>query len=114
MAAAADAAEIPQPGESFRDPVSGAVILVLTAPRMAARLLCDGVEMVPARPVRCGYQPAAGLTLLPGRRYSEPASGLEVRCLHGGNGRLSYAGRALRDYLHWATSSRTPGFRSAE
>lgn len=87
----------PVPGQRYRDPITGAVILVLTAPRWPGVLRCNGVTMVRARPLPCGYHSEAGstATLRPGGLYRDADSGLDVRCLRGGSGRLSYAGRTL-------------------
>ena len=87
----------PEPGQSYRDPVGGAVVLVLTAPRWTGVLRCDGVTMLSARPLPCSYHSRSGFgkSLRPGQRYRDPLSSLEVRCLRGGNGRLAYAGQTL-------------------
>jgi hypothetical protein len=87
----------PEPGQSCRDPVGGAVLLVLTAPRWPGVLRCNGVTMVLGRPLSCSYHSRTGISaaLRPGRRYRDPASGLEVCCLRGGNGRLTYARASL-------------------
>ena len=92
-----NAASWPAPGQRYRDPVSGAMVLVLTTPRWPGVLRCNGVPMMPARPVPCGYhaQGGTGAALRPGRLYRDADSGLDVRCLRGANGRLSYAGRTL-------------------
>jgi hypothetical protein len=87
----------PDVGQTYRDPTSGTVVLVITAPRLPGVLRCDGAAMIAARPLPCSYQSRTGITvaLRPGWRYSDPLSGLVVRCLRGGHGHLSYAGRAL-------------------
>jgi hypothetical protein len=86
-----------EPGRSYRDPVGGALILVLAAPQSPGVLRCNGVAMVPSRPLPCSYHSGicAGTYLRPGRRYRDPASGLEVRCLRGGYGYLTFAQRRL-------------------
>jgi hypothetical protein len=80
----------PEPGWSYRDPVGGALILVLTAPQSPGVLRCNGIEMVPSRPLPCSYHTGryAGT-------YLDDTSGLEVRCLRGGYGHLTYAQRTL-------------------
>jgi hypothetical protein len=87
----------PEPGQTYRDPVGGAVLLVLAAPCLPGVLCCGGVPMVDSRPLPCGYhaRPRAGTGLLPGRRYCDIVSGLEVRCLRVGPGYLTFAGRPL-------------------
>jgi hypothetical protein len=87
----------PEPGWSYRDPVGGALIIVLTAPQSPGVLRCNGIEMVPSRPLPCSYHTGryAGTYLQPGRRYRDDTSGLEVRCLRGGYGHLTYAQRTL-------------------
>jgi hypothetical protein len=86
-----------EPGRLYRDPVGGAVVLVLTAPELPGALRCNGVAMVRSRPLPCSYHSGicAGAYLRPGWRYAEAASGLEVRCLRGGYGYLTYAQRML-------------------
>jgi hypothetical protein len=85
----------PEPGQFFRD-LDGAVVLVLASPRWPGVLRCGGVAMVQGRPLPCSYHTGTGIgaVLRPGRRYRDPASGLEVRCLRAGSGHLSY--RALQ------------------
>jgi hypothetical protein len=87
----------PEPGQTYRDPGGEAVVLVLTAPRWPGVLRCGGVPMTASWPLPCGYhsRPCIGAALRPGRRYRDPASGLEVRCLRAGYGHLTYAGHAL-------------------
>jgi hypothetical protein len=53
--------------------------------------------MVRGRSLPCSYHSGTGIgaALRPGRRYRDPTSGLEVRCLRAGNGHLTYAGQAL-------------------
>lgn len=94
---AGNGADWPERGNIYRDPVGGAVILVLKAPNWPGALRCGGVQMVASPPLPCGYhsRPGFGAALWPGRRYRDLASGLEVRCLCAGRGRLTYAGRAL-------------------
>jgi hypothetical protein len=86
-----------EPGRSYRDPVGGAVVLVLTAPELPGVLRCNGVPMVPGRPLACSDHSGicAGTYLRPGRRYRDVASGLELRCLRGGYGYLTFAQRVL-------------------
>jgi hypothetical protein len=89
----------PEPGQTYRDPAGGAVVLVLMAPRWPGVLRCGGAPMVTSRPLPCGYHSRTRIgfstTLWPGRRYRDPASGLEVRCMRAGSGRLTYAGQPL-------------------
>lgn len=86
-----------EPGRSYRDPVASAVVLVLTAPELPGVLRCNGVAMVPSRPLPCSYHSGicAGTYLRPGWRYRDAVSGLEVRCLRSGYGYLTYAQRML-------------------
>jgi hypothetical protein len=88
-----------EPGQAYREQAGGTVLLILTAPLWPGVLRCNGVPMVAARPFPCGYHSRAridfGTALRPGRRYRDPVSGLEVRCLRGSSGYLSFSGRAL-------------------
>jgi hypothetical protein len=90
-------ADWPEPGRIYQDPVAGAVVLVLTAPKWPGALRCGGAAMVAAPPLPCRYhsRPGFGAVLWPGRRYRDLASGLEVRCLRAGGRRLTYAGQTL-------------------
>ena len=85
---------LPEIGQPYRDAASGTVVLVLTRPQCPGVLSYDGVAMLPGRPLPCSYRShtATGAALRPGHRYCDPVSGLEVRCLRGGNGhRLAYS-----------------------
>jgi hypothetical protein len=91
------AAGWPEPGQTYVDPAGGVLVLVLTAPRWPGLLRCNGVAMLTAHRLPCGYhaRPRIRTTLRPGLRYREPASGLEVRCLRAGHGQLTYSGQLL-------------------
>jgi hypothetical protein len=82
----------PLPGESYRDPVSGAVVLILRTPNWPGVLRCNGVAMIRSKPLPCSYH--SGKTnasdLRPGSRYRDVVSGLEVRCLRAGHGQLTF------------------------
>jgi hypothetical protein len=115
-----------RPGQILRDPRGRIVVLVLSAPAMPGRLRCDGAPMVAGAPVPCGAKPSrAGDRFRAGGRYHDADTGLELRCLRGGPGELTFDGRPiaavrssaglpLERYFHCTTSSSTPGFRSAE
>ena len=45
----------PEPGQAYLDPAGGTLILVLTAPRWPGVLRCNGVAMLTARPLPCGF-----------------------------------------------------------
>jgi hypothetical protein len=90
----------PERGQIYRDPIGGAVVLVLAAPSWHGVLRCSGIAMVASRPLPCGYHSryAFGTALRPGLRYCDVASGLQVRCLRAGAGHLTYAGQPLACY----------------
>ena len=87
------------PGALCRDPVGGAVVLVLASPASPGVLRCNGAPMVPSGPLPCSYRSDSwkGTYLRPGRRYGDIVSGLEVRCLRGGHGYLTFGHRVLAD-----------------
>ena len=87
----------PELGRSYRDPAGGAIVVVLTEPISPGVLRCAGVPMIPGRALPCSYRTGTRVwtALQPGLRYRDPTSGLEVRCLCGGNGRLTYEHREL-------------------
>jgi hypothetical protein len=95
---AAPARVVPRPGAVLRDLTGEIVVLVLEANGADGRLMCDGVPMIAGRPVPCGDSPtssARASTLLFGRRYADRLRRIEIRCLRGGNARLSFAGLPL-------------------
>jgi hypothetical protein len=88
----------PEVGQTYRDAAGrGIVLLVLMSPCLPGVLRCDGAAMIAARPLPCSYHSRTAITasLRPGWRFSDPFSGMTVRCLRGGHGHLSYGGRAL-------------------
>lgn len=86
-----------EPGSRYWDPVGGAVVLVLRAAAFPGLLRCNGMAMVRSGPMPCSYHSGrrAYSYLRPGGRYLDVFSGLEVRCLRGGYGQLTYAHRIL-------------------
>ena len=86
-----------EPGALYRDPTGGAIVLVLAAPMSLGLLRCNGVAMVPSKPLPCSYRSGTsrGTHLRAGRRYRDILSGLEVRCLRSGYGYLTFANRIL-------------------
>jgi hypothetical protein len=97
LAAYAAGASWPEPGQIFHDASGSVIVLVLAAPRWPGALRCGGVTMKLSRPVPWGYHTRThvGTILRPGRRYRDAASGLQVRCLRGGHGNLTYLGQVL-------------------
>jgi hypothetical protein len=84
-------AQWPEAGQVYRDQVAGAMMLVLTAPALPGFLRCNGVPMVLAHPLPCSYSRGAVRGALePGRCYRDAYTGIEVRCLRGGRGHLTY------------------------
>ena len=70
----------PERGESYRDPVGGAVVLVLASTDRTGVLRCNGVAMIRSRPLPCSYRSArtTATELRPGLRYRDAVSCLEV------------------------------------
>jgi hypothetical protein len=71
-------------------------VLVLVTPQEPGVLRYDGAAMVPARPMPCGARvEAPGSTLRAGQRYADSRGRIEVRCLRGGHGELTFEGDIL-------------------
>lgn len=86
------------PGSRWKSAVCETEAVVVRPPKEQGELQCGGAAMVPyasAKPSDAVLSPAhAGGSVL-GKRYADEASGLEVLCSKGGQGALSFAGRAL-------------------
>jgi hypothetical protein len=89
-----------QAGRTYTDARGQITVAVLVSPRELGTLCCNGEPMVPARPWPCSTPSdmrAGSLALRPGRRYRDPLGRIEVRCLRGGDGRLTFGGVVLTD-----------------
>jgi hypothetical protein len=82
----------PEPGETYTDPATGAVVLILAAPAWPGVLRCNGVSMLRCRRLPCSYHSnkSGASDLRAGSRYRDVVSGLEVRCLRAGHGQLTF------------------------
>jgi hypothetical protein len=90
-------------GETYSDSAGRITVMIMVTPRKPGMLCCDGVPMVPARPSPCSASSDAqppGSTLRPGQRYRDSLGHIEVRCLRGGHGRLTFAGVVLTPENH--------------
>lgn len=92
-----DSALTPAAGQTWADAAAGVAVLVLSAPVHPGRLRYDGRDMTLARPPACTERAvvrhAYGSALQEGERYINLIDGIVVRCLRGGEGELSFAGR---------------------
>ena len=86
-----------KPGTRYRSAVCRTEVVIVRGSDDVA-LECGGAAMVPATaPAAEQEQPEAGWdggTLL-GKRYEDPATGLELLCVRPGAGSLSVSGRAM-------------------
>jgi hypothetical protein len=86
------------PGSRWESAVCKAQIVIVRPPAHTGRLQCGGHDLLPA-----GAERTAALTLSPdyaggvlvGKRYVDPASGVEVLVSRTGDGSLSFDGRPL-------------------
>ena len=90
-----------QAGETYTDAADRITVTVLVTPDEPDLLRFDGEPMVLARPWPCsasgGTQPTGSSALRPGHRYRDPLGRIEVRCLRGGDGQLTFGGSVLTD-----------------
>lgn len=88
----------PPPGYRRLAGASGLSIVVLDEPALPGELLCDGMELVPSPPARCGTVSTwrDGREHRIGDRLYNPESGLSVMCSRSGSGDLTFNGRPLR------------------
>jgi hypothetical protein len=80
----------------------GLRVVILAEPTVPGALEYDGLTLANCRPVPCslsGRPPGVAHVNRSGTCYSDPGSGLELLCVQGGDGELSYQGRALRPVL---------------
>lgn len=72
--------------------------MIVGAPTVEGELACGGVAMIGATAQRDAsavpLPGADGGTVL-GKRYGNPANGLQLLCTKGGTGSLSFAGEVL-------------------
>lgn len=85
-----------KPGSRWRSAVSDVEVVVVRPPSAAGVLACAGEPMLAQGAPRTETAAAApaGVSLV-GKRYEDPASGLEALCARGGAGDLSFDGRPL-------------------
>ncbi|MGE9809631.1 hypothetical protein [Janibacter sp. G1551] len=80
-------------GAHLRTPTSTVEVVVVTAPSTQGELVAAGSEMsTEATP---GPATAEGTAVLIGKRYTHAASGLEVLCVKGGPGPITFGGEEL-------------------
>ena len=86
-----------RPGERWQSDMCGGEFVVIKAPAASGVLTCGGREVRPqgSAPVQSDSVAAPGQGVLPGKRYTDPESGLEVLCTKGSANDLAFAGRVL-------------------
>lgn len=77
-------------------------VLVLSGASQGHRLDADGLPLVPGAPTPCSLpgNRTACRGLVAGAIYRDNVSGIEVRCLVGGEGTLTVDGRPMRRCRH--------------
>jgi hypothetical protein len=78
--------------------LDGLRVVVLAEPTVRGTLKCDAAALVNCRPVPCsvaGQRRGGEHPNRPGACYADVVSGLELLCVQGGHGELSYGGRPL-------------------
>jgi hypothetical protein len=86
------------PGSRWKSAVCDTEVVVLKGPKSEGELSCGGVAMLAmgaARPTVAAPAAGADAGSLLGKRYGNPALGLELLCTKGGTGRLEFAGTPL-------------------
>ena len=87
-----------KPGTRLRSVVCTTEVIVLKAPRMDVQLECGGKPMGEFggdMPDTASIDPRYSTGTELGKRYTHPASLLEVLCTKGGKGTLAVDGEAL-------------------
>jgi hypothetical protein len=84
-------------GARLRSAVCSTEVIVVRPPDGAVDLRCGGVPMAAADspPSAAALDPAHGSGTLLGKRYADPATGLELLCTKQGEGSLSIGPEAL-------------------
>jgi hypothetical protein len=104
-----------QAGETYTDAGDRITVAVLVTPPEPGILCLDGEPMVPARPWPCSAlgnaPPPDSPALRPGQRYRDPLGRIEVRCLRGGDGQLTFGDAVLTPEAPANGASRRPGRR---
>jgi hypothetical protein len=86
--------------------LGGISVLVTSAPDRGGVLRCSDDVLTLQPPPPCSVVSRKSGTILPGARYADLVSGLEVVCTRGGEGILTFDGRPLQPCP-------TPGYRAA-
>ncbi len=84
-------------GSRWKSVVSDTEVVVVRPIEGDHHLGCGGVDMVPVGSDAPGgsVDPALAEPTLLGKRYEDEVSGLEVLCSKGGDGTLTFDGKAL-------------------
>jgi len=83
---------------------AGLSVLVTRAPDRIGVLRCNDEVLTRQLPPPCSAAPATSGSILPGDRFRDPASGLEIVCTRAGQGALTFDGRPMENCpptTHW-------------
>lgn len=87
-----------KPGSRWKSGACSGEFVVVRPPSGAGELTCGGAPVRPQADAGDGEGPvpegSEGTTA--GKRYTDPASGMELLCTKAGRGDLSFAGRPLQ------------------
>ena len=87
-----------KPGSRWKSAVCDAEVVVVRATANSITLECGGHPMVAhaeAKPADLALASEHAGGTLPGKRFADDVTGLEVLCTKGGKGSLSIDGRAI-------------------
>jgi hypothetical protein len=87
-----------KPGTKLRSAVCSTEVIVVRPPGAAVDLRCGGAPMLVAPDAPAGtatLDPAHGTGTVLGKRYADPATGLELLCVKQGEGSLSIGSEPL-------------------
>jgi hypothetical protein len=87
-----------KPGSRWKSAVCDAEVVVVRAGGAAVSLECGGHPMVAhaaEKPAGLAMSPEHSAGVLPGKRFADEPSGVELLCTKGGKGSLSVDGRPI-------------------
>lgn len=85
-----------KPGQRFKSAACEAEVMVIRAPAQPGELGCGGAPMLAADGgPRADLDPALAGGAQAGKRYVDAGEQIELLCIRGGSGTLTWAGAAL-------------------
>lgn len=85
-----------KPGSRWKSGMCSGEFVVVRPPSGEGELACGGAALRPHDSGEPAVSGAAGEGTMAGKRYTDPASGVELLCTKAGQGDLSFAGRPLQ------------------